>query len=132
MGLSDDEPANFMEPYVHVMTVGSLTILARVTNGPGTIHLNAPDQRAVNSALGISGTITPSDAASPITIEYRPPSGQSITRIVQTDGNGAYTDTFTPTTLGTWKVQSWWPGDNAHDPVESSTRTIAVKKPMGS
>jgi hypothetical protein len=124
---TDNPPNLFMQPGVHLNPVGAFTILARVTGGPGSIALTAPRTGLVNSPLSVSGSISPSVPNSPISIEYRPPSGHTIAHIVQTDTSGGYSDNITPDQAGPWKVQSRWPGDNAHDPVESLQSTVVEK-----
>jgi hypothetical protein len=117
---------NLIVPGVHFNALGALTILARVTGGPGSITLNVPGTSLVNSLVLISGAMSPGISNSPISIEYRSPSGHTMTHIVQANGTGGYSDSITPGELGHWTVQSRWPGDNAHDPVESAPRKFIV------
>jgi hypothetical protein len=117
---------DIIAPGTHFETLGALTILARVTGGPASSTLNVPDTALVNTPVPVSGAISPGSANSPITIEYRSPSGQVIVHIVKTNAAGGYSDTITPVDLGPWTVQSRWPGDNEHDPVESLPNTFLV------
>lgn len=121
---ANDQAAPFAG--IHYMVVGGITVFGRITSGPGTIDLNTPGQGRLNSPLTITGSIGPAAANAPITIEYRNPSGRLTTHVVLTDGNGAYTDTFTPAVTGNFTVQSWWPGDASHDASESSPATVTI------
>lgn len=121
---ANQQPAPFAG--VHYMAVGAMTIFGRVTGGPGTIELSTPGQGTVKSALTVSGSIGPADTNAPVTIEYRNPAGVLTTHVVVTHANGAYTDSFTPAVPGNFTVQSWWPGDATHSPIESSTETVVV------
>ena len=125
---STGNPPNlFMLPGVHLNTVGAFTILARMTGGPGSITLTIPRTGQANAPVPVSGSISPGLPNSPISIEYRSPSGHTLTHIVQTDAAGGYSDSIAPDEIGHWRVQSRWPGDNAHDPVESKLSAFLVK-----
>jgi hypothetical protein len=113
-------------PGQHFITVGALTILARVTGGPGTIGLMVPATVKPDATAAISGAIMPGDPNSPITVEYSSPQDQVTTHIVLTNSNGVYEDKLKLTELGSWTIKSRWAGDFGNDPVESLPATVLV------
>lgn len=118
---------NLIAPGKHFMAIGAMTVLARVTAGPGKITLSVPPNGGkVNTAVSVGGDIAPSDPNRPISLEYHSPSGKIISHIVRTNASGAYQDSITPTESGDWTVQSWWSGDATHDPVESPLTTLVI------
>jgi hypothetical protein len=138
-GIPVDTPENFM-PGVHYMAMGTMTILAKVTEGPGSVSLtckSAADKRG-NSAgpcighahhlLEIQGAVSPHSANSSVSIEYRSPAGETTAHVVMTDGDGGYHDTFVPPDRGRWLIQSRWAGGDVSDPTESSLLPVDVQK----
>src|ERR1019366_7416192 len=80
--MNELEPGPDSSPHMHV--VGALTILARVTNGPGSLSLRVPSASEVGARFKVSGSTAPSAANSPISVEYRSPKGGTTTHIVRT------------------------------------------------
>jgi hypothetical protein len=140
-------PAN-ITPGVHYMAMGAITILARVTAGPGSVSLNCtqadtdkdhknadtdkdhkdqPCVGHVGDALELSGAVSPESANSPLIIEYRSPKREVTTHVVMTDANGEYHDSIQPKEKGSWLVQSRWSGGDANDPTESAARKVDIR-----
>lgn len=111
------DPASFptMIPGVHLMPVGTLTVLARVTSGPGQVSLRCVDSDAEHDwsadrdqrerqcsdeRLHIAGDVTPAAADSSVTIEYRGPRGQLVSHVVYTDLKGHYADSLCDSDAG--------------------------------
>jgi hypothetical protein len=113
-------------PGRHLMTVGSLTTVARIVAGPGVIRLSVPQDVAMGAPVQITGGVTTAAASGQVTIEYRSPSGDTITHNVAIGNEGFFSDTFHPGQLGLWRVQAWWGGDNSHSPTESVASSLLV------
>jgi len=56
--------------------------------------------------------LTPALAGAKIVITIVEPDGETSEWISSTASDGTYTDTFTPSLTGTWKVDSTWMGDD--------------------
>ncbi|KAE8756113.1 hypothetical protein FSO04_30890 [Paraburkholderia madseniana] len=133
-----DTPANLI-PGVHYMALGAITILAKVTAGPGSVDLHCKQKQGDDSGqldpcighidrpLAIRGAVSPKSANSPTIVEYRSPSGTVITHLVLTDENGNFRDSVVPQDRGRWKVQARWSGGEMNDPTESSTMNVDVR-----
>lgn len=120
-----DDP-NLIAPGVHFDALGALTILARVTGGPGKIRLEVPPEGRLDRRVTIFGGVTPGAEGSPVTVEYRSPSGGAFSHVVRTNADGFYRDSIAPEESGRWTVQARWPGDDSHDPVESPAEVVLV------
>jgi hypothetical protein len=140
-------PAN-LAPGIHFMPVGSLTVLARITNGPGVVTLgcargdgqsqggsSSPREcGCADDGLHIAGAVSPVAAGTPVTVEYRSPDGTVFSHVVQTDQGGQYRDAVAdgergtdPGRRGDWVVQARWSGGEANDPTESPSITFHVR-----
>lgn len=104
-----------MIPGVHLMPVGTLTVLARVTSGPGQVRLacanrddehdlsadrDRGEQHCSDDRLHVAGDVKPAADDSSVTIEYRGPRGQVVSHVVYTDSNGHYADSLGDTDDG--------------------------------
>ena len=116
----DDASAGTLE------LVGTLGLLSRVAM-PARIAC-AVDAARVGSGLPVtvSGTIVPEHAEAPVALRYVGPSRASAVRLVTTDRNGRYSDTFVPGEPGRWSVRAFWDGDADHAPAESPRRSFRV------
>jgi hypothetical protein len=104
---------------------GGFDLLARLV-GPGSASLACPALGQTGAALTISGSVP---GAGPVLIEYRTPTGTPSVRELTAGTNGAYADTFVPSTTGTWHVQARFQGDAAHGPAESPECAFQVTTP---
>jgi hypothetical protein len=78
-----------------------------------------------NSAVHISGAISPPVSAAAVSLIYQPPSGSAITHTAQTNSSGDYQDSLTPTPGGTlqsgrWNVTASWSGNNTYAGTQNS------------
>lgn len=87
----------------------------------------ARDSITNGSNITLSGSILPACATS-VALTYTKPDESKLIRIVPTDTNGHFSDTFTPDMLGTWKVKASWGGDRNHSGVESSIVLFSVRE----
>ena len=81
-----------------------------------TLTLRCPSQSAVNSALAVSGTISPAVAGATVTVTYRYQDAQNqtqtITHQVLVAAGGSFSDSATAFTTGTWTVQAGFAGSS--------------------
>src|ERR1700722_7778228 len=102
----DPRTPSIIYPGIHLMSIGSMTILARVTNGPGVVTLGCArggpppwgsnDSRGWGSGvsrrecgcsddgLGVAGSVIPAASGTPETVEYRSPAGIVFSSVAQT------------------------------------------------
>jgi hypothetical protein len=138
----DPRTPSILYPGIHLMPVGSMTVLARVTAGPGVVTLgcaNGGQQSrrecgCSDNGLNISGAVTPATPDSPVTVEYRSPNGKVFSHVVQTGQGGNYRDSVGEKEHGTdvsvkgdWVVQTRWSGGEFNDPTESPAVIFHVR-----
>jgi hypothetical protein len=137
-------PPNFT-PGVHYMSIGGMTVLARVTAGPGSVSLgcrnaeNGADgseqpeweQRKCDYRVGdhltVGGNVSPAVLSSSLDIEYRSPDGKATTHVVFTDAEGRFVDSWQTRKRGAWRIQARWSGGDANNPTESRAIVVSVR-----
>jgi peptide/nickel transport system substrate-binding protein len=81
-----------------------------------------------NNAITILGTLDPALGGQTIALRYEKPDSSMITRTATTGTDGSYSDSYTPTDVGSWKVTASWNGDVSHKAGSSTAQTFEVKK----
>jgi hypothetical protein len=82
-------------PGIHMMGVGALTVLGRVTGGQGALRLaSVASDPAGRGRYLVSGTLTPGEPNEPITLEYISGHGSKAVHVVYTANGGAFTDVY--------------------------------------
>jgi hypothetical protein len=134
-----------LTPNIHWMGIGAVTVLGRVTGGPGQLFLKTHDAHAGEdrdeAPRTISGTLVPALPDEPITLEYSGAGGRPIVHVVMTTAGGAFQDRIPDQhcdrgrderdegrgceDLERWRgslgvVQAHWGGDNSHDATDSA------------
>ena len=82
----------------------------------------------IGSIIGISGTITPARSGVIVELSYTMPNETIIGRIVTSSSDGSYSDTYTPTMIGSWSVAASWDGDPLHEGASSSEVGFSVSQ----
>ena len=91
-------------------------VSARVVGEPAMVNLTCA--AAAAGGVSVSGNVAPAAPNSTVLLEYAS-LGAATTRLVTTDGAGAFTDSFAPRRRH-GHVQAFWPGDATHAPAPSS------------
>jgi len=79
----------------------------------------------VGSPVTISGSLSASRSGT-VTI-YQSVNGSAFTTLTTVSmSNGAYTYSYTPSSLGTYQFKASWPGDDQYNSAESTTVTVTV------
>jgi hypothetical protein len=113
---------------------GALPAQEKVDNPPITTTMTASCAASPHDdvqPMTTSGTLSPAFAAANIKLTYtRPNNGGTLVRTVQTNANGAWTDTITPTQQaqlpdGVWTIRADYEGDATHNP-SSAECTVTV------
>ena len=76
--------------------------------------------------LTVSGSIEPSVSGANVTLTYMDPDGSSITRHINTEADGSYSDTYEPPEVGLWRVEASWGGDLGHHASRSQSIEFSV------
>jgi parallel beta-helix repeat protein len=85
----------------------------------------------IEAAITVSGSIRPATSDATVTLTYTKPDSTSLERAVTTDSKGDYSDTYTPSTTGSWEVEASWEGDSTHLSATSITETFEVREKEG-
>jgi hypothetical protein len=102
---------------------------ARVVDASSLTCSIANETIALGQAVTVNGVLTP-QAADTIGLLYQPPIGDGVSVNTTTAGNGAYSNSFTPTIPGVWNVMASWVGDDKHAPTDSPLcRFVVEEKP---
>jgi hypothetical protein len=80
------------------------------------------------SSTTVSGSITPPRSGVIITLSYMLPNDTVIKRNVSSTSDGSYSDTYTPSVPGNWKVTASWEGDSTYEGAASSEVSFTVTK----
>lgn len=92
-----------------------------------TIHLDCPTKLIPpGEAVTASGTITPSRRGATVTVTYRSPSGEEISRTATSNSEGAYQTSAIVEEEGGWTVQSKLQGDSEYQPGASEPCEFSV------
>ena len=98
-----------------------------ITRQPSSLSCTlSSTQITEGDSITITGAITPQLSGRNITLTYQPPSGSASTRMVTTGSDSKYSDTYTPSTLGSWMVTASWNGDATYVEASSATRVFTV------
>jgi hypothetical protein len=137
--IAANTPPNFT-PGVHYMSIGAMTVLARVTAGPGSVSLGCRNAEngadgaehpncdyRVSDHLTIGGNVSPAVLSSSLDIEYRSPDGKATTHVVFTDADGHFVDSLRTHERGAWRIQARWSGGDANNPTESRAILVSVR-----
>jgi outer membrane protein assembly factor BamB len=102
-----------------------------VTNTPPSLQTAvlglSPSSSSITleSQLTLSGTLSPAQAGD-VTI-YESINGSAFTVLsAATLSSGSYSYKFNPSSLGSYKFYSSWPGNSQYNPAQSSTTTVSV------
>ncbi len=96
------------------------TIATALTSAPSKAALTEGD------SLVVAGAITPPLSGITVTVMYQRPDGSTGNRTVTTTVDGHYSDTYTPTTTGTWRVTASWAGNATHGSATSAAQSFTV------
>ena len=98
-----------------------------ITRQPSSLSCTLSSTQIIEGdSITITGSITPPLTGRNVTLTYQPPSGSASTRMVTTDSNSEYSDTYMPSTLGSWMVTASWGGDATYIEASSATRIFTV------
>ncbi len=92
-----------------------------------SLTLRVEDQARLGQPTVTSGNIQPAIPGAGVSVKYRNPDGSSVTHTANTNTDGAFTDSFTPTMTGVVKVSASYEGDPTH--YASSTEVNLVVNP---
>lgn len=87
----------------------------------------APSSLLPGQALTTTGRLTPPRSGATVKIIYTGPSGPPLARATTTSSAGFYQDEATPSTLGSWSVQSSVAGDRDYLPSTSEACPFTVE-----
>jgi hypothetical protein len=79
-------------------------------------------------SITVSGSITPKVSSIRVTLTYTKPDTTTLTRYVNADSNGSYTDTYNPDVIGSWSVTASWSGDETYESSTSNKTAFTVAK----
>ena len=78
--------------------------------------------------ITVRGGIEPSIPEATVTLTVEKPDGSTITRTLNLDSEGSYTELLEPSEIGQWAVKVSWEGDPGHTASESQTMHFVVEE----
>jgi hypothetical protein len=79
-------------------------------------------------AITISGHLSPEIGGNEVDLEYTGPDSTTSTRTATTSDDGSYSDLFEPPSVGAWKVEASWGGDEDFEGATSQVVGFIVRK----
>ena len=77
----------------------------------------------------VSGRIEPAVPKAAVKLTIVKPDDSIITKTVNLDSEGSYSEAFEPSEIGQWAFKVSWEGDLGHDASESQTMHLVVEEP---
>nr|MDO8133816.1 glycoside hydrolase family 99-like domain-containing protein [Candidatus Njordarchaeum guaymaensis] len=97
--------------------------------GPSSITASVSSESIeIGQSITGSGSLSPEGEGRPIILFYTKPDSSTLTRTGTTAADGSYSDTFNPDTVGTWRVQASWEGDEEFEGKTSQVIFFTVRK----
>lgn len=94
----------------------TLTVEFIVSRIESTITCSiSPTSIEKGESIDVSGTITPIQDNATVTLAYKKPDGSTLTRIVKTNVEGSYKESYQPDVEGIWSVNASWLGDEKYE-----------------
>jgi len=79
-------------------------------------------------SITISGHLSPGIRGNEVDLEYTGPDSTTLTRTATTSDNGSYRNLFEPPSIGAWKVEAGWGGDEDFEGATSQVVGFIVRK----
>ena len=108
--------------------IGGIEVEVVKKQKTGLTCTSTPKTVTIGEPVTITGSLTPALAGKKIIITIVEPDGEKSQRISSTGSGGTYTDTFTPSLSGLWKVSSTWMGDDTRIGSSSTEETFTVEE----
>lgn len=86
----------------------------------------SPSEVTKGSSVTVSGSISPAVSDKSITLTYEKPDRSAFTRTVTSGSDGGYSDSYTPTEIGSWSVKASWEGDAEYEAASSQQIVFTV------
>lgn len=83
---------------------------------------------SIGSSITVSGSITPACSGVTVTLSYTLPNATVFKRTVTSASDSKYSDTYTPSAVGSWSVKASWEGDASYAGATSSSTSFTVSK----
>ena len=127
---------NMIAPYFTVGSAGFFTDMESSSSNvigaatwmvSSSITCSVSPNPTVNLGENVTvlGSIIPARSGVAVTLTYGW-NGTTMTRTVETNGDGAYYDTFTPNEVGFWTIKASWEGDSNYFGASSNIVTVSV------
>ncbi len=120
---------NYVADVLHVLVVAAFGVTTTVTKPASQISCSVSStSTSIGSSIAVSGAITPSRSGVTVTLSYTLPNATIRTRTVTSASDGKYSDTYTPSIVGSWSVKASWDGDASYAGATSSSVSFTVSK----
>jgi len=94
---------------------GDVVIRKPSIGRPSTITCwTSPSSALIGSTITVSGRIDPPHAGVKVTLTYKKPDGNIVTKEVLTDSDSSYKDVLTPDQIGWWQANASWTGSEEY------------------
>jgi rhodanese-related sulfurtransferase len=114
--------------YIDDELIGGIEVEVVKMQKTGLTCTVTPKAVSTGEPVSISGSLTPILPGAKIVITIVDPDGDISQRIPSIASDGTYTETITPSLVGTWKVNSTWMGDDTRMASSSTEETFNVEE----
>lgn len=100
-----------------------------VSKLPSAISCSIPSFiYAIGDSMTVSGSLSPAFSDVTITLSYTFPNSSIIERTTSTNSSGGYSDTYSPSEIGSWSVAANWIGDETYEGASSLSTSFDITK----
>ena len=100
-----------------------------VSKLPSAISCSIPSFiYAIGDSMTVSGSLSPAFSDVTITLSYTFPNSSIIERTTSTNSSGGYSDTYSPSEIGSWSVAANWIGDETYEGASSLSTSFNITK----
>ncbi len=107
----------------------SNAVTVTVVKRPSTLTLQAsPSLLEYGQTVIIHGILQPAIHEAQVALTFTSPSGTNSTMLAQVEDDGTFSYTFSPSQVGAWSLEAYWPGNDEYEPAYSSPITFTVTR----
>jgi len=126
LGLQAKSDSSLNPAYVEVYYEAAPSVVKKASNITCDVDRSS---LTLGEEVKVEGAIIPARGDVEVTLTYTAPNGSLIIRHVSTSSEGRFLDRFRPDSVGTWKVQASWPGDEEYEGAASDVISFTVAPP---